>query len=147
MPARTDLIGDSNLQQERTRPKPKRRKNALLWTVQVLVAAIFLFAGIMKLITPVAVLAAQSHLPGLFLRFIAVAEVLGAFGLILPGLLRIAPVLTPIAAAGLAIIVAGATEETLRTPMPAVALLPFVVCLLCVWVAYARWRIIPHRGR
>ena len=147
MPARTDLIGDSNLQQERTRPKPKRRKNALLWTVQVLVAAIFLFAGIMKLITPVAVLAAQSHLPGLFLRFIAVAEVLGAFALILPGLLRIAPVLTPIAAAGLAIIVAGATEETLRTPMPAVAVLPFVVCLLCVWVAYARWRIIPHRGR
>lgn len=147
MPARTDLIGDSNLQQERTRPKPKPGKNVLLWTVQVLVAAIFLFAGIMKLITPVAVLAAQSHLPGLFLRFIAVAEVLGAFALILPGLLRIAPVLTPIAAAGLAIIVAGATEETLRTPMPAVAVLPFVVCLLCVWVAYARWRIIPHRGR
>lgn len=147
MPARTDLIDDSNLQQERTRPKPKRGKNALLWTVQVLVAAIFLFAGIMKLITPVAVLAAQSHLPGMFLRFIAVAEVLGAFGLILPGLLRIAPVLTPITAAGLAIIVAGATEETLRTPMPAVAVLPFVVCLLCVWVAYARWRIIPHRGR
>jgi hypothetical protein len=48
-------------------------------------------------------------LPGWFLRFLGVAAVLGALGLVLPGLLRIRPGLTPLAAAGLVIIMIGAT--------------------------------------
>jgi hypothetical protein len=52
-------------------------------------------------------------LPGLFIRFIGVAEVCGAAGLILPWLMRIRPALTPLAAAGLVIIMAGATVITL----------------------------------
>src|ERR671937_2569009 len=84
-----------------------------LWIVQGLLALIFLFAGGMKLVLPLEVLTAQMPLPGLFVRFIGVAEVLGAIGLILPRLLRIRPGLTPLAAAGLVIIMIGATVLTL----------------------------------
>jgi hypothetical protein len=65
-----------------------------------LLALIFLFTGGMKLVLPVEEVTKQRPLPGLLLRFIGVAEVLGAIGLTLPGLLRIRPGLTPLAAAG-----------------------------------------------
>src|SRR5437867_7436492 len=80
-----------------------------LWTVQGLLAALFLFTGGMKLVLPLEALKGPVPLPGWFMRFLGVAEVLGALGLILPGLLRIRPGLTPLAAAGLVIIMIGAT--------------------------------------
>jgi uncharacterized membrane protein YphA (DoxX/SURF4 family) len=64
---------------------------------------------------PIEVLTKQMPLPGLFLRFIGMAEVLGAIGLILPGLLRIRQGLTPLAAAGLVIVMIGTTVLTLAT--------------------------------
>jgi hypothetical protein len=85
-------------------------------------------------------------LPGWFLRFIGVAEVLGAIGLILPGLLHIRPGLTPLAAAGLLVIMIGATVLTLMTGDITMALIPLVVGILSAFVAYARWRLAPHRG-
>jgi len=121
-----------------------------LWIVQGLLALIFLFAGGTKLVLPLEVLggmnAKQPPLPGLFVRFIGVAEVLGAIGLILPGLLRIRPGLTPLAAAGLVIIMIGATVLTLAGGDVALALIPLVVGLLSAFVAYGRWRLAPHRG-
>ncbi len=117
-----------------------------LWIVQGLLALIFLFAGGMKLVLPLEVLTKQMPLPGLFVRFIGVAEVLGAIGLILPGLLRIRPGLTPLAAAGLVIIMIGATVLTLAGGDVALALIPLVVGLLSAFVAYGRWRLAPHRG-
>src|SRR5436853_2154161 len=84
-----------------------KRTNVALWIVQGLLALLFLFTGGLKLAMPVDVLAAQSHLPGLFMKFIATCEVLGALGLVLPGLFRIRPGLTPLAAAGLVIILIG----------------------------------------
>src|SRR2546429_832113 len=74
--------------------------NVALWIVQGLLAALFLFAGGAKLVLPLDQLAGPVALPGWFLRFIGAAEVLGALGLVLPGLLRIRPGLTPLAAAG-----------------------------------------------
>ncbi len=118
-----------------------------LWTVQVLLALLFLFAGGVKLVMPIAELTKQMPLPGWFLRFIAVAEVAGALGLVLPGLLRIAPGLTPLAAAGLVIIMIGATIVTVQTGGGAMALIPFVVGVLALFVAYGRWRVAPIRGR
>ncbi len=115
-----------------------------LWIVQGLLALIFLFAGGIKLVLPLQVLTAQMALPGLFVRFIGVAEVLGAVGLILPGLLRIRPGLTPLAGAGLVIIMTGATEFTLTTGGAAPALIPMAVGLLAAFVAYGRWRLVPH---
>ena len=117
-----------------------------LWSIQGLLALLFLFAGGMKLVLPVEEMTKQIQLPGLFLRFIGVAEVLGAIGLVLPGLLRIRPGLTPMAAAGLAIIMIGATVVTLVNGMIAPTLISLVVGLLAAFVAYGRWRLAPHRG-
>ena len=117
-----------------------------LWTIQVLLALLFLFAGGMKLVMPIEEMTKQIALPGLFLRFIGVAELLGGLGLVLPGLLRIRPGLTPLAAAGLVIIMIGATALTLVIGPVAPALIPLVVGLLAVFVAYGRWRLAPHRG-
>jgi hypothetical protein len=117
-----------------------------LWIVQGLLALLFLFAGGMKLVLPLEALAGQLPLPGLFVRFIGVAEVLGAIGLILPGLLRIRPGLTPLAAAGLVIIMIGATVLTLVDEDVVSALMPLGVGLLSAFIAYGRWRLRPHSG-
>jgi uncharacterized membrane protein YphA (DoxX/SURF4 family) len=119
--------------------------NIALWIAQGLLAAIFLFAGGMKLVLPIEEMTKQIAMPGWFLRFIAVCEVLGAIGLILPGLLRIRGP-TALAAAGLVIIMIGATVVTLATAGVAMALLPLVVGILAAFVAYGRWRPAPHRG-
>ena len=121
----------------------KQRKPILtsaLWIIQGLLALLFLFAGSMKLIVPIQMLTAQMPLPlpGLFLQFIGVAEVAGAIGLILPGLLRIRPILTPLAACGLLVIMVGATVVTLAGGEVVPALLPLVMGLLCAFVAYGR---------
>ena len=119
--------------------------NVALWIVQGLLAALFLFAGGAKLVLPLDQMAGPVALPGWFLRFIGVAEVLGALGLVLPGLLRIRPGLTPLAAAGLVIIMIGATVITLVGGMVAVALMNVVVALLAAFVGYGRWRLAPYR--
>ena len=118
------------------------KTSVALWTVQVLLAALFLFAGVMKLVMPIEAMTEQLPLPGLFLRFIGVVETLGALGLILPGLLRIRPELTPLAAAGLVEIMIGATLFT-PAEQPEMALIPGVVGLLAGLVAYGRWRRAP----
>ena len=117
-----------------------------LWIVQGLLAALFLWAGGMKVVLPLEQLTGPVPLPGLFLRFIGIAEVLGAAGLILPGLLRIRPGLTPLAAAGLVIIMIGATALTLASGEVVLALIPLLVGLLAVFIAYGRWRLAPIRG-
>ena len=114
--------------------------NIILWILQVLLGLLFIFAGVMKFVMSVEEMNAQAPvvLPGLFLHFIGVCEVLGGLGLILPSLLRIKPGLAPLAALGLAMITAGATVTGLMGPMKIAAALPFIVCLLCLFVAYGR---------
>ena len=116
------------------------KKNMLLWVVQGLLAALFLFAGGMKLVLPIEAMAGPVAFPGWFLRFIGVAEVLGAAGLVLPGLLRIRTGLTPLAAAGLVIIMSGATAITAATGPIAASIVPCVVGVLAAVVAYGRSR-------
>ena len=120
--------------------------NRALWIAQGLLALVFLFAGGMKLVLPLEKLTGPISLPGPLLRFIGVVEVLGALGLILPGLLRIRPGLTPLAAAGLVIIMIGPTVSTLAAGEVLAALISMVVGLLSAFVAYGRWRLAPHRG-
>jgi hypothetical protein len=114
------------------------RFNRTLWTVQGLLAGLFLFAGGVKLVVPVEAIAAATGLPGWFLRFIGLAEVLGGAGLVLPGLLRIRPGLTPLAATGLTIIMAGAVAITVMGGAIAPALFPGTVGVLAATVCYGR---------
>jgi hypothetical protein len=125
--------------------KETKIKNYALWTVQWLLALLFLWAGGVKLVLPLEMLKGPVALPGLFVRFIGVAETLGAIGLILPWLLRIRPVLTPIAAGGLVIIMIGATVITLIGGGGAFALFPATVGILAVTVAYNRGRAVSYR--
>jgi hypothetical protein len=114
-----------------------------LWTLQVLLALLFLFAGGVKLVLAPDALKGPVELPIVFLRFIGIAEVLGAMGLILPGLLRIRPGLTPLAALGLMVIMIGATVTNLLGIGFGAALITLVVGLLAAFVAYGRWKVIP----
>jgi hypothetical protein len=118
-----------------------------LWIVQVLLAALFLFAGGMKLAGPIDQTGAPVQFSNAFLVFIGVVEVLGAVGLILPAALRILPGLTPLAALGLVILMAGAVVIGLTTGQLAGSLIPLVVGLLAAFVVYGRWRLAPIRGR
>jgi hypothetical protein len=125
--------------------------NKLLWVVQVLVGLLFVFAGGSKLVMSAEQLtqaqAGQAMTFSIgFLRFIGVCELLGGLGLILPGLLRIATGLTPLAAAGLIVIMIGATAVTLMNGMLGPAVIPAIVGALCAFVAYARWAVAPLRA-
>lgn len=121
--------------------------NVVLWIIQVLLALLFLLAGVTKLVLPIEEMTKQMVMPGLFLRFLGVVEVLGALALILPGLFRIRTWLTPLAAVGLTIIVIGATVITLKIGGGATAMFPLVTALLSAFVAYGRWRLAPLRGK
>ena len=118
----------------------------MLWIVQALLAALFVISGGMKLVLPAEQLVGPVALPVAFIRFIGAAEVVGAAGLVLPGLLRIRTGLTPLAAAGLVIIMVGATVVTVMSGTILLALVPLVVGVLAVFVAYGRWRIQPVRA-
>jgi len=117
-----------------------RKASLALWAAQSLLAIVFLFAGAFKLTAPWEVMASQMPvaLPELFVRFIAVCEVLGALGLILPGLTRIGRALTPVAAAGLLVVMVGATTLTVATVDVPSATLPFVCGVLATAVVRGR---------
>jgi uncharacterized membrane protein YphA (DoxX/SURF4 family) len=125
--------------------KETRTRNYSLWVIQWLLALLFLWAGVLKLVMSLESLKGPVALPGLFVRFIGVAETLGGIGLILPWLLRIKPILTPLAAAGLVIIMIGATVITLMSGGGALALFPATIGVLLVFVAYFRRLAAPYR--
>ena len=119
--------------------------NILLWIIQVLLALLFLFGGGVKLVTSAAKWQEQvQQLPEAmrfshgFMLFIGVVEVLGALGLVLPGIVRKWKGLTPLAALGLLIVMIGAVVISVQGFGPAAAVLPAVTGLLCAFVAYGR---------
>lgn len=118
--------------------KRSRTANLALWTLQVLLAALFLFAGIFKLSMPAAELARQTGLPALFMQFVSLAEVAGGLGLLLPGLVRVHRELTPVAASGLALIMIGAVVTSALRISIGAAVLPFVVGALLLVVVRGR---------
>jgi uncharacterized membrane protein YphA (DoxX/SURF4 family) len=125
--------------------------NILLWILQVLLALLFLFAGGSKLIMSTEALSqalANQVMPSVsFIRFIGVCEFLGGLGLVLPGLLKTRQYLTPLAALGLAIIMIGAVVFTIINGHIPAAIFNFVLVLLLLFIAYARWRVVAHARR
>jgi uncharacterized membrane protein YphA (DoxX/SURF4 family) len=118
-----------------------------LWTVQGLLAMLFLFSGSFKAFAPMSMMQLPFPMPEWFIRFLGYAELTGAIGLVLPSLLRIKPRLTPIAAFCLLVIMAGATVISLFAGGIPMASLPFVVGLLVSFVAYGRTRLAPLASR
>jgi uncharacterized membrane protein len=116
----------------------------VLWIVQVLLSLTFLFAGSTKFIMTVEQMnsMAKIPLPGWFIHFIGICEILGAIGLILPWLLGIKPRLTPLAACGLVIIMIGAVTLTVAGGDILPALFPLIVGLLAAFVAWGRFRML-----
>lgn len=118
-----------------------------LWIVQALLAVVFLGTGLMKLTAPSEMLAAQVPLPEAFVRFLGLAETLGAIGLILPGLLRIRTGLTPLAACGLVIMMGATVLTPTLLGMDLIMALPTVVIgALAAAIAYSRWQLAPLKS-
>jgi hypothetical protein len=118
--------------------------NLALWIIAGLLAAVFLIAGVNKLFIPRATLA---QAPGggwvlqfspRFIKALGAVEILGALGLILPTLLDIAPLLTPLAAAGLALIMVGAATVTLRRQEVKHLLINLTYLALATFVGWGR---------
>lgn len=110
-----------------------------LWILQTLLALLFLLTGTLNVLqAPGVTPTPPLPLPSLFMRFIGVIELAGALGLILPGLTRIGRRLTVLAALGLLLEMIGATSVNLLGGKGVAALLPAVVGLLCMAVAYGR---------
>jgi len=118
--------------------------NVVLWAAQLLTAAVFLFSGATKVTWSKEKLLAKGQsgvvwLPVPLMRVIALAELLGAIGLILPWWTGVAPVLTPLAAVGLSIVMIGAAITHLRLKEPGTALLNLVILALCVIIMIGRF--------
>ena len=114
--------------------------NIVLWIIQILLALLFLFAGVTKLL-PITMPPPPPNMwmpPMWFLKFIGVCELLGALGLVLPGLFRRQQYLTVYAATGLTIIMIGAVVVSVMTMGVATGVTPLIVGILCVFVAYGR---------
>lgn len=122
--------------------------NILLWILQILLALLFLFAGGTKFYYTYEQMKAmgppnQVLPPAWFIHFIGVCEILGALGLVLPGLLRIKQHLTVLAAIGLTIIMIGAVVITAMGPGVGAAIPAVVIGLLLAFVAYGRTKLRP----
>ncbi len=122
--------------------------NLALWVVQVLLA---LFMGLAsaapKLLLPPDMLPMPIPIPRPLLLFIGVAELAGALGLVLPGLFKTRPGLTPLAAAGLALVATGGTVYQIAAREPGNAVFAAVFVLLFGFVGIGRWLLVPHRSR
>lgn len=140
MTARKDISNLRTIEEDTERSKKKPMMTYALWTVQVLLALLFLFGGGAKLALPAEAMKGPVAIPVAFLRFIGACEVLGALGLILPGIFRIARGLTPLAAAGLVIIMIGATVVNIMGQAVPIAVMTIVVGFLAAFVAYGNWK-------
>jgi uncharacterized membrane protein YphA (DoxX/SURF4 family) len=101
----------------------------------------FLFSGLFKLLASTADLEASAQgVPVILLRIAGTAEVLGAIGLILPAATRVLPILTPLAAAGLTLVMIGATITNVIIGEYAIMLQTIVMGVLAAWVAVVRFR-------
>jgi hypothetical protein len=114
--------------------------NVVLWILQGVLAVAFLFAGSSKALRPKDALAQQMAWVDDFspntVKLIGSAEMLGALGLVLPAWTGIAPVLTPLAAVGLMIVMVGAAVTHVRrkeNPMVVVNAVLFVLLAVVAW--------------
>jgi len=125
-----------------------RALNIALWVLQVLLAAVFLAHGVFMVAPPAEMVAMiNAQLGAGFRLFIGVAEVLAAVGLILPGVTRILPRLTAVAAAGLMIVMGSAAVMHVARGETGSAITVAILFVLVTVVAYMRWKVTPIVAR
>ena len=125
-----------------------RALNIALWILQVLLAVVYVAHGWMMVSPPAELVALMNEQLGEGFRiFIGVAELLAAAGLILPGVTRILPFLTSLAAAGLMIVMSSATVLHVVRGESVSAVSAAVLFVLVTIVAYTRWKVQPIAGR
>lgn len=136
-----------------TDAKPHKALHIILWILQVLLAAMFLMAGFMKLTAPVDKLSEMMPWVNDFsetaVRLIGLSELLGGIGLVLPALLRIQPGLTPLAALGIALIMVLAAVYHIskgETKVIGINVVIAAVALFIAWGRYGRAAIRPKKS-
>ncbi|MFE3997486.1 DoxX family protein [Nocardioides sp. YIM B13467] len=121
--------------------------NIALWIVAGVFGVAYVAGGIVKLTMPYEKYAAKLHWPEDFtpgnVRFMGAVEVLGGVGLVLPGLVGVAPVLVPIAASCMALYMAGAITERLRRGEYKELLGDLLFLAAMIFVAWGRFAIEP----
>lgn len=118
--------------------------NKVLWTIQLLLAAQFLWHGWIMIFPPAEYVEIMNASLGIGFRyFIGIAELLAALGLILPGLLRIYIWLLLLALAGLMIVSVSATVYHLMRSETSSAIYTAVLFIIITFVWYMRWKIKP----
>ena len=131
----------------KTQQKPSKALNISLWVLQFLLAAMFLMVGIMKLSQPIEKLSESlpwaAQVPEALVRFIGLSELLGAIGLILPALLRIKPILTPVAAIGIAIVMVLATFFHISRGETGAIGMNIILILIAAFIAWGRFKKVP----
>jgi uncharacterized membrane protein YphA (DoxX/SURF4 family) len=120
--------------------------HTILWIIAGLLAAAFLASGVMKLVRPGAGAPVLADLGPGTVRTIGVLEILAAVGLVLPAALGIAPVLVPLAAVGLALLMVAAAITHLRRRETAGVVVTLALCALAVVVAWGRFGPTPFAG-
>jgi putative oxidoreductase len=138
---------EAAVQVERSTGSALKWLNLALWVVQFVLAALFGMAGFMKLTMPIDELAKNvpwvPEVPVALVRFIGASELAGALGLLLPALTRIKPILTPLAAIGLATVMLLAIPFHLSRGEASILYVPLTLGALAAFIAWGRWRKVP----
>lgn len=119
--------------------------NVALWVIQAILALGFVFGGLSKIVQPKEKLAEKfrwfwvNDFSAGAVKLIGAAEVAGGIGIVLPALLNIAPLLTPIAGISLAILMSGALVVHLRRKENSEAVAPLVLVFVFLFIAYGRF--------
>jgi hypothetical protein len=121
--------------------------NIALWIVAGVFGFGYVAGGIVKLTMPYEKYAAKLGWPEDFtpgnVRFMGAVEILGGIGLVLPGLVGVAPVLVPVAASCMALYMAGAITERLRRAEYKELLGDLLFLAAMIFIAWGRFAIEP----
>lgn len=121
--------------------------NSVLWIIQIILGILFFIVGSMKIFLPVDKVASMlpwaRDVSSQWPRFIGTCEVLGALGLILPGVTHIQPWLTTVAAGGLAMIMIDAANFHRSRREFSVIPVNLALFVLAIVVVIGRWVLLP----
>lgn len=125
--------------------------NIIIWTVQTVLALVFLLVGSAKIFMPIQELSSQmffvTDVPKMLTRFIGIAEVLGGLGLILPSIFQVKPFLTPLAALGLLTIMILAIGFHIYRGEYIMIGFNMLIGAIAIYVAWARYKKLPLKPK